>query len=96
MIFFYKKQPKRKSLRSLFYCLFSCVVVEIVEQSATLTDQLGQRARGDEVLVVLLHMLREVLDAVGEEGNLALSGTRVLCFLVVTELGKDLLLLSFV
>ena len=30
MIFFYKKQPKRKSLRSLFYCLFSCVVVEIL------------------------------------------------------------------
>ena len=35
-------------------------------------------------------MLREVLDAVGEEGNLALSGTRVLSFLVVTELGKEL------
>lgn len=86
----------RKPRALMIAVTLDVALVEIVEQSATLTDQLGQRARGDEVLVVLLHMLREVLDAVGEEGNLALSGTRVLCFLVVTELGKDLLLLSFV
>ena len=71
-------------------------VVQVVEQSATLADELGKRTGSDEVLVVLLHVLREVLDAVGEEGNLALCGTCILSLLVVTVLCENLLLLSLV
>ena len=53
------------------------VLVEILQHLATTADELGQRAGGAVVLVVLLQMLRQVLDAIGEQGNLALCRTRV-------------------
>ena len=49
------------------------VLIEILQHLAAATDELGQRASRSEVLVVLLQVLGEVLDAIGEESNLALS-----------------------
>ena len=46
-------------------------VVEIVEQGAALTYQLGQGAGGSEILVVLLQVLSQVRDTIREQGNLA-------------------------
>lgn len=43
---------------------------EISQQAAALAHELCQRTRGDEVLVVGFDMLREVGDAIGEQGNL--------------------------
>ena len=53
------------------------LLVEIFQHFAATTYQLGQRTGSAEVLVVLLQVLREVLDAIGEQGNLALSGTGI-------------------
>ncbi len=51
--------------------------LEIVEQSATLTYELHEATLGDVVLAVLLHVLGEVRDAVGEESHLAFCRTGV-------------------
>ena len=69
-------------------------VVEILQHLAAATDELGQRAGGTEVLVVLLQVLRQVLDAIGEQCNLALSRTGVGCRLAI--LLEDLFFLGFV
>lgn len=69
-------------------------VVEIVEQATALTYQAGQRASGGEVLVVLLHVLSEVGDTVGEQCNLAFGRAGVSCSLAI--LAEDLFLFCFV
>ena len=47
-------------------------LLQVSEQATTLTDELCQRASGHEVLVVCLHVLCQVSDAIGEQGNLCL------------------------
>ena len=66
--------------------------LQIVEQRATLTYQTGQSTLGAVVLTVLLHVLRQVLDAIGEQCNLALCATGVSC--ATAKLGEDLSLLG--
>ena len=68
------------------------LVVEILQELAATTYHLGQGTSGTEVFVVLLQVLGEVLNTIGEEGNLALNGTGVLGVLAV--LAEDLSLLS--
>ena len=46
-------------------------VFEIVEQGAALTDEDGQRTCGVMILVVALQVLGQMLDAIGEQCNLA-------------------------
>ena len=69
-------------------------VVEILQQLAATTYELGERTSGSKVLVVLLQVLGEVLDAEGEQGYLALARTCVGSRLAI--LAENLLLLSFV
>ena len=69
-------------------------VVEIIKQSATLTNELCQRTRGDIVFVMGLHMFCQVLDAEREQRNLTLCRARVGGRLAV--LAEDLLLFCFV
>jgi len=52
-------------------------VVEVVKECTALTYELCQRASCTEVLVVLLQVLGEVLDAESEKCNLALCRTCV-------------------
>lgn len=51
--------------------------LQIVEQATTLTYEACERTLGAVVLAVLLHVLGEVSDATGEQGNLALCATGV-------------------
>ena len=67
------------------------VYIEILQELAATTYQLGERTSSNKVLVVLLQVLGEVLDTIGEQGNLALSRTRV--GRALTILAKNLLLL---
>ena len=69
-------------------------VVEILQQLAATAYELGQRAGRGKVLVVLLEVLGEVLDAIGEQRYLALARACVGGRLAI--LGEDLLLLCFV
>lgn len=69
-------------------------LLQVVEQGAALADELSQRTGGHIVLVVSLHVLSEVSDAIGEQCNLALCRTRVLGVLAI--LTEDLGLLVFV
>ena len=66
--------------------------LKVVEQGATLTNQTCEGTLGAVVLAVLLHVLSEVSNAVGEQCNLALGTTRVGCTL--TELLEEFGLLS--
>ena len=50
---------------------------EVVEQAAALTDHLVQAAAGVVVLRVLLEVLGELVDALGENGDLDLGRTGV-------------------
>ena len=52
-------------------------VIEIVEQCTTLTNEVCKGTCGDVILVVLLYMLCEMCDAIGEQCNLALCRTCV-------------------
>ena len=47
-------------------------VVKVLQHLAATADELRQRAGSAIVLVVLLQVLRQVLDAIGEQSNLAL------------------------
>lgn len=51
--------------------------LQIVEETATLTYETSQSTLCAVVLAVLLHVLGEVSDAAGEQGNLALCATGV-------------------
>ena len=70
------------------------VVVEVLQQLTTLTDEHCQRTGCVVILVILLQVLRQVRDAIAEESNLCLCRTGILC--VLTILTKDLLLFGFV
>ena len=70
------------------------VDVEILQELAAASYHHGQRASCEVVLVVLLQVLGEVLDAVGEEGDLALCAAGVCGRLAV--LCEDLSLFCFV
>lgn len=52
-------------------------LVQIIEQGATLTNELCQRTGGHKVLVMLLHVLGKVCDTIGKQRNLALCRTGV-------------------
>lgn len=52
-------------------------LLEVVEHTATLTDDHLQSALRAVVLLVLLQVTRQVRDAEGEEGDLAFRATRV-------------------
>jgi len=56
---------------------------EVVQHATTFTYESGQCALCTEVLAVLLEVLGEVVDTEGEECNLALSTTGVLCVVAV-------------
>ena len=64
-------------------------LLQVVQEGTTLTYQAGQSALGAVVLAVLLHVLGEVLDAEGEQCDLALSATCVSSTLAIggEELG---------
>ena len=66
--------------------------LQIVEECATLTYETSERTLGAVVLAILLHVLSEVSNAVGEQCNLALSATGVGSAL--TELLEEFGLLS--
>ena len=66
--------------------------LQVVEQGATLTNETSQGTLGAVVLAVLLHVLGQVLDAVAEQSNLALSTTCV--GLTLAILFKNLFFLS--
>ena len=70
------------------------LVVEILQHLAATTHELGQRAGCTIVLVVLLQVLSQVLDAVAEQCNLALGRTCIGDRLAV--LLEDLFFLGFV
>lgn len=54
-------------------------IVKIFKQSTALTYELGEAACCPVILVVLLQVLSEVLDAVSKESDLALCRTCVSC-----------------
>ena len=62
--------------------------LQVVEQAATFTNEVGQCALGAEVLAVELEVLCEVFDTEGELCDLTFGRTGVLCALA--ELGKEL------
>ena len=67
------------------------LVVEILQQLTTATYHLCQGAGGTKVLVILLQVLSEVSDTIGEQSHLALNRTSVLGVLAI--LAEDLSLL---
>ena len=71
-------------------------VVQIVEQRTTLTNENGQRTSCVVILVILLQVLCQVLDAIREQGNLALCATSVCGIAIVAVLAENLFFLSFV
>lgn len=68
--------------------LVDVVLLDVGEETTTLTDEHEQAAAGVEVLLVRLHVLGELLDAVGEDSDLDLGVTGVLG--VLAELGGEL------
>ena len=53
------------------------VLLDIGEKTTTAADEHKQTTTGVEVLLVALHVLGELLDALGEDGNLNLGVTSV-------------------
>ena len=70
------------------------VDVEILQELTTATYQLGQRTGSHKILVVLLQMLGEVLDTIGEQCNLALCATSI--GIALAKLIEDLFFLSVI
>lgn len=46
------------------------LVLQVVEEPLALTNQVKQASLGGEILLILLQVRREVIDAVRKEGNL--------------------------
>ena len=69
------------------------LVVEVLQELAATAYHLGQRTSGAEVLVVILQVLSEVLDAIGEQCHLALNRTGVLGVLAILVENLNLLCL---
>ena len=57
--------------------------LQVVQHAATLTYQCGQGALCTEVLAVFLQVLGQVVDTEGEQCDLALSRTGVLCIFAI-------------
>ena len=76
-----------------FTITIDVLVVKILKELTTATYQLGQRTSSTEVLVVLLQVLSEVLNAISEQGNLALNRTGILGVLAVLAENLSLLCL---
>jgi len=53
------------------------MLAEVVEQALTLAHHFHQPAVGGKVLFILLQVLRNVVDPLRQEGDLALNGTGV-------------------
>jgi len=70
------------------------LVVEILQELTTTTYQFGQRAGSTEVLVVLLQVLGQVLNTIGEQCYLALNRASV--FGVLAILAENLNLLCLI
>lgn len=68
--------------------LVDVVLLDVGEETTTLTNQHEQTTTGVEVLLVGLHVLGQLLDALGQDGNLNLGVAGVLG--VLTELGGEL------
>jgi hypothetical protein len=66
----------------------------VVEQPPPLTDELQKTSPGVVILLVSLEMLCEVIDAIAQNGNLHLRGTRI--FVMEFETIDDLLLYLWV
>ena len=56
---------------------FDVLLCQIVQQTTTLTDHLGQATTGMIVVGVLLHVLGELLNAFGKDSYLNFGGTGV-------------------
>lgn len=63
-------------------------IVQVIQQAATLADHEEQSAAGAVILVVLLEMRRQLVDALRQEGNLHVCRASV--FLVETKILHDL------
>ena len=74
-----------------FTITIDVLVVKVLKELTTTTYHLGQRTSGTEVLLVLLQVLGEVLNAISEESNLALNRTCVLGVLALLAENLDLL-----
>ena len=70
------------------------LVVQVLQELTATTYHLCQGTSGTEVLVVLLQVLGEVLNAIGEQGYLAFYAAGVLGVLAV--LAEDFNLLSLI
>jgi len=70
------------------------VDVEILQEFAATTYHLGERTGRGIVLVVLLQVLREVLDTIGKQCNLALCAAGIGSTLAI--LVENLLLLGLI
>ena len=68
--------------------LVDVVLLDVGEETTTLTNQHEQTTAGVEVLLVGLHVLGQLLDALGQDGNLNLGVAGVLG--VLAELGGEL------
>ena len=68
--------------------LVDVVLLDVGEETTTLTDEHEQTAAGVEVLLVGLHVLGELLDALGQNGDLNLGVAGVLG--VLAELSGEL------
>ena len=77
-----------------FMITVDVLVVKVLQEFTTTTYHLRQCTCGTEVLVVLLQVLRQVLDAIAEQGYLAFYRTGVLSVLAI--LAEDLGLLSLI
>ena len=65
--------------------LIDVVLLDVGEETTTLTDEHEQTTAGVEVLLVGLHVLGQLLDALGQDGDLNLGVAGVLG--VLAELG---------
>jgi hypothetical protein len=52
-------------------------VMEIIQQSATLADHFEQTTAGTAILDVFLQMIGQVIDALGQQSDLHVSGSSV-------------------
>ena len=68
--------------------LIDVVLLDVGEETTTLTDEHEQATTGVEVLLVGLHVLGQLLDALGQDGDLNLGVAGVLG--VLAELGGEL------
>ena len=70
--------------------VINVAILDVLEQTTTLTDELHEATTGVVVLLVLLEVLGEVLNAVRHDGDLNLGGTGIaFAFAVLSDEGLD-------